>query len=50
MKIDTEITQDLFGYEYDICHECEGTGEKPNSEDTCDECDGSGEITVKIHW
>jgi DnaJ-class molecular chaperone len=48
MKTDTKITQDLFGYKYDICHECDGTGEKPNTEDTCDECDGSGEITVKL--
>ena len=46
MTIDTKITQDLFGYKYDICHECEGSGEQSDSENTCDECDGTGEITV----
>ena len=50
MKIDTKTTQDLFGYEYSICQDCEGTGEKSDSEDTCEECDGSGEITIKINW
>ena len=46
MKKDTKITQDLFGYEYDICDMCDGTGEYPKAEYTCDECDGTGEITV----
>jgi len=46
MKTDTKITQDFFGYEYEICDKCDGTGEETNAESTCDECDGTGEITV----
>jgi DnaJ-class molecular chaperone len=46
MKIDTKITQDLFGYKAIQCLECDGTGEEPNTENTCDECDGTGEIVI----
>ena len=43
MKIDTKITQDLFGYKAIQCLECDGTGEEHNTENTCEECDGTGE-------
>ena len=46
MKIDTKITQDLFGYKAIQCLECDGTGEEHNTENTCDECDGTGEIVI----
>jgi DnaJ-class molecular chaperone len=38
------LTEDLFGYKSAPCLECDGTGEKPNTENTCEECDGTGEI------
>ena len=42
-SLDTEITQDLFGYKYIECQECYGTGELDCGE-WCNECDGTGEL------
>jgi RecJ-like exonuclease len=45
MKIDTKLTQDLFGYKAIPCLECDGQGELDNDiEETCVECNG----TIKI--
>ena len=42
-SLDTEITQDLFGYKYIECKECYGSGELDDGE-WCNECDGTGEL------